>query len=590
MPIAARPKFHLIIAWLLLATLSILITGYGSWINNHAMQMPLVDILRNPALYPHDAFVSTLKNYPVTLWRVVAWLGRFIRMDYILFTGFVATRLLLIAAGGILAWTMIPGSRNAALSAMIFMAMGLRPIIGAGTIMPEYFEQTGLAMAVYLLAMSAFFARRRFAWAVLLVCGLYLNIMYGIFFSVYLAFFVIIDCSFLRQWRRWLMPAGIVFLCVLPLAIYTLRAMRPEAYDLDAWLAVNLIRAPHHMDPLAWRFDQWLRLGLLALLCLLVAILNRRHYPFIFRVVLSSSISCLFWLGLSLIARFSRSPSMLTLHAARGTDMFYCLCGGATAALFGTIAEKQLKTRVGICLMPIVLALFFMPWTSHHLGLLIAVLAGMAAAFLWRADLKFRHLVLLPLAVVLAWAVIQTDARHWSIRSRHHTEILAAAQWARENSAVDSEFLINPNWDEFRALAQRSVYVTWKDGGALPWSRSFARLWLDRFNSIGIDLRASNGKKHELNKKISREYEMLNDAAIARIADREPIDYWITSRDHQTAFPMVFEFKGIKIVRIKKRGRSFGVSSFTGCGFQPLSVLSDKDSGIPLVLNRIEHE
>ena len=547
---STRPGVILLACYLLLVCISVLVTGYGSWISNHAMQMPLVDILRDPRLYPNDAFVKTLHDYPVLLWRVVAPLGGFIKMEHILLGGFVLTRVLMIAAAWMLASTLVPRSRTAALFAMAFMAMAPRPIIGGGTIMPNYFEQTGLAMPVYLMAMSAFLAQRRYTCALVLATAVYLNIMYGIFFVVYLVFFAISERSFFLTWRRWVGPALLTVLLVLPLAPYTLAAMHPTPYDLDAWLKVNLIRAPHHMDPLAWRAERWLRIAALAAICLCVTAWCRRTYPVIFRLVASATSACVFWTALSFAARFSRSPSLLTLHSARGTDFFYCLAGIATAALIAAELEQKPDARNGLILAPAMLALVPQPWYGTAAPFLLAGFAAVALVLSRPSRVQFHRAAAILIAAVLAWGIAQMGSRDWRIIQRHDKEVAEIADWGKKKTPVDAVFLINPTWDDFRALAQRSVYLTWKDGGALPWSRPFARLWLDRLDSLGIS--NPDKMKHSELGLLSDYYERLDDQSVARIAQRTRLDYWVIDKNHPTTFRTILQCKKHKVVEIKQ--------------------------------------
>ena len=53
-------------------SISILVTGYDTYIDNHALQLPIVDRLADASMYPGDPFVDTAPYYASVLWRLVA--------------------------------------------------------------------------------------------------------------------------------------------------------------------------------------------------------------------------------------------------------------------------------------------------------------------------------------------------------------------------------------------------------------------------------------------------------------------------------------------------------------------------------------
>lgn len=66
------------------------------------------------------------------------------------------------------------------------------------------------------------------------------------------------------------------------------------------------------------------------------------------------------------------------------------------------------------------------------------------------------------------------------------------ADFAKAKTSRNASFLVNPRrgsgWEIFRALSERSVLVTWKDGSAMLWDRSFVKQWSERLKSLGFDI------------------------------------------------------------------------------------------------------
>lgn len=540
---------------LLFAAASVGATGYGSFVGNHAIQIPLVHILRDPTLYPGDPFVDTLRDYPVALWRVIAVIADWVPIRAILIGGFPLTRLLVVASAGILASVLSPQSRLAVLCAMAFMAMAPRPVLGGGTIMPPIFEQTGLAVPIYLMAFAAFFARRRYAFVLLAALGAYLNIMYGAFFAAYLGLAVLFEPSHLRDWRRWIAPLGVLLLLTAPLAVQTLRELHPKPYDREVWLAVNLVRAKHHMDPLTFRPEQWLRMGLLILITGFAAAQCRRSNPSITRLAAAASLACVFWMGMGLAARFLQSPSLLTLHSFRGTDFFYCLAGILFATYAGTRLQGPTQRPMGLVLLPLLCAIVLQPWYGYLLPFTFVVVAG--TSLLWRSNAPAHGRWAVPSLVILAilWAAFRIGLRDGEILSSPDKDLEKIASWARKETNKSSAFLIHPNWNEFRILAQRPVYVAWKDGGALPWNRAYAKIWLERFESLGISLADMRDQSDDVDKLMDRRYERLNVEAAQAIAEKAHLDYWILEKGRKVPFPSVYETDDWKVVALENPSR-----------------------------------
>ena len=124
--------------------------------------------------------------------------------------------------------------------------------------------------------------------------------------------------------------------------------------------------------------------------------------------------------------------------------------------------------------------------------------------------------------------------------------------WATEKTSSDDVFLIDPNWEEFRALSQRPVFVTWKDGTAAVWDRSFVEEWAARIESFGFSFE----KTDELGtpdgfRPLTRFYENMGDEDVITLSNSYPIRFWVISVDHTSSFPVVFQTAGYKVLDLK---------------------------------------
>jgi len=144
-------------ALLVIWAASIALTGLsiGAPGRNNELHFPLVQVLNDPALYPGDPFAATLAGYASMVWPLVAIPARWIELQWLLIPLAVLERLLVLWAGGRLARALAPGSDLAVIGAWILFAGAPRPLVGAGTIVTGEFEQTGVAVALFMLAAAA---------------------------------------------------------------------------------------------------------------------------------------------------------------------------------------------------------------------------------------------------------------------------------------------------------------------------------------------------------------------------------------------------------------------------------------------------
>ncbi len=66
--------------------------------------------------------------------------------------------------------------------------------------------------------------------------------------------------------------------------------------------------------------------------------------------------------------------------------------------------------------------------------------------------------------------------------------------WARRSTPADAMFLVPADLDGFRTGARRPVWITAKDGGAVPWEPALHPLWRDRMAEVAA-LTSLEGRK-----------------------------------------------------------------------------------------------
>lgn len=533
---------------LLLTPLSIMVTGYGVYLENHAMQLPLVQMLNDPGrYYEHDPYAQSLLKYGAPVWHLTAWLVDRWDLEDVLAVLFVIGRVLALAGAGCLARVLAPGSRVALVAAMVFIAAEPKPLVGAGTILEKIFEHTSLGIGCFLLAFAAALARRPWAWAVAWVLGFYCNPMYGIFASVYLGLYVLAEPDFIADWRRWRNPLIAALALIGPLMAWSLFSMRPQPYDHDVWFQVAMLRLEHHMNPLAWSPLDWLLTMLLIGFAAWGAWRSRDEDPRLTRFLGAAAVGCVLWLGAAFVAIFIRNHTLLVMHAGRGSDLFY---------LFATIGLIAVLVPRGVAQAPmppaLVLLLILIPGYFHGVRSLFYFLLIPLMVYVW----KLREPVSPRLAIALLIGLFamlgvtrQILERGGDLTITVGNDVRKIGQWAREETPRKSVFLVDPEWEEFRAIARRSVFVTWKDAGAIPWQRDYASEWIARLRALGADVLAARDKG-EAQDDVERAWEELTDERVTQLARDYGIDYWIVHEDKKSRFREVYDYGDSRVLKV----------------------------------------
>jgi hypothetical protein len=570
-----------LLAWaLVFAAASVLFTGYRVYFHNQALQIPLVRLLNDPSLYPHDPFAATLQYYASPVWRVVAWGARVVPLEPVLLVFFVFARFLAIYAAGNLALALAPKSRLAMAAAMAFIATDPVPIIGGGTILMPYFEQTSLAVGFFIMATAAFYRRRPVAWAIWLAAGFNCNGLYGVYALTYFGAAFLIGSDYRREWKRWVGSLGLFAVLSIPAIALSAAAFGKGAVSTDLWVAACRARVPHHIFPSTWPWIKFARFTVLMLVVASGVLLGRRDTSVRKQVFAWMAVS-VGWVLIAMAAEGLRSPSMLILQPARATDLWYCF---AVIALMAACLETDSGTAQPTSPSPsfvrrgdtsplakgglrgVCAALAIVPFVLFHPGgyeglVLAALLVASVCLLRLRRDMVSGDRLAIAVAVlILAIGLHAFGARFRETRSLSRAlvttptgSIRRVDDWARANTPKDAGFLISPNWGEFRAIAQRPAFVTWKDGSALLWYRPFAVPWSERMRALGYDVSKGQLPSPRINSHLDKLYDALTDSDALRLAERYDLRYWVVAAKHKSALPVVYANRYFKVLSFSRK-------------------------------------
>ena len=550
----------------ILSLVSILVTGYGVYVENQALQIPLIHYINNSSLYANDPFGQTLPYYASVIWYLVALGDRIFPLEPLLFTLFVVERLLVVFAAGYVAKTFAPQSKLAIVGAMALFALGLGgPTLGGNALVINYFEQTGLSIPFFLLAFAAFYRQNPWLAALWTAIGFNCNSMFGVYTLTYLGAAFLLDFDYLRHWKKWLLGFGLFLLLASPGIAITLAAFGREAADKDLWYLVSQVRFPHHLFPLTWNPIEFGKYGAIAILLLAFLYQNRDRWQKLAKL-------CNIWAGISLLwliyafvaAYVTKSPSMLVMHPGRAITLWY---GIAAIALMCAMAHK-LETTKGTtrrAFWVVMLGASFLVWYPI-IGpfILGAGLIAIAIHPVWYYILGRGngHRIALLLALWVVFMGLTSVQQRWgkgqsfmsAIFYRPTTTVEQVANWAEKNTVTDAVFLVDYGlgWQQFRAQSKRPVFMNWKDGSAILWDRTFVTSWIERLKAVGFDIAEKGMNLNKAINKLDNLYQKLDDKAVAQLKSRYQIDYWVVPNQKDSNFPTVFKTKAFKVLNLTK--------------------------------------
>lgn len=539
---------------------SLLVSGYGVYVGNHPLQIPLVQFINNPALFPNDPFAATLPYYASTLWKGVAWLTRLFPLEPLLLVLFLLERLLVIYAAAHLAKVFAPGSRLAAIGAMVLMALDLAgPTLGGNSLVVNYFEQTGVSIPFFLLTFAAFYNQRPLWGGVWYAIGFNCNSMFGVYAGTYMAAVFLLDPAYRQNWKKWLPGFGLFLLLASPAIVLTIVAFGRPAGDQELWYLISQARFPHHLFPLTWNPVEFGKYGVLLGLVLTLLYQHRARFGKLFRHgTIWAGVSVL-WLIYAFVAAYvTKSPSMLVMHPGRGLTLWY---GFASVALIAVCAV-WLESSRGFYQRSFLVTVFSAAIVIWHpiVGpyILAVLLVAISLKPIWHYVLcrgSTNRLALLLTIWVILMGLVNTHERlgqdgnlRAALINEPSAPLLEVSQWANQNTPQDAVFLVDPKMHSFRPLAQRPVFLTWKDGSAILWDRSFVGPWTERLRALGLEISQKGLAEGRADRQLGKLYKQLRDADVKQLQSRFSLRYWVVEPEHPSNLPIVFQNQHYKVL------------------------------------------
>ena len=581
----------------LLALTALSVFLYGFVYNTHPnldQIVPFIQKIRNPALYPHDPYISTLAAFPSLYPYLMAWLSRLIPLPLLHWLLYLPLKYLLLDTAFRLTNTLFPRSRAGWIAAFLFACSPLAnafALFGEDPIMKNTLYHSSCAGPLALLALL-FFVQERYVPAFAMLGSVY-------YLNGLLANFVAIMFGFATRraprpvWRGWVTFAAIV----APWLIWY--TARPNVFGGPTQVFISTLRAwdPGHYFPSGWAFEKWKHIGIFIayLMFFLIRGLASMRPAGTVRAFLWAFGAM--WLAALVFGEWLPIPQLIALQFFRSDVLFVSLgLIFAAAYLQGLLETKSIRDVALAGLLVLVLTEIATPF--YALPALVVLLLSQSRyrraseVFLWgfllvcvsdlvRTPLGMKKtlLVIAGLSVLLmarpkpersvssssrvatAWvlglalvpflSIVQYRAatRDFAFISpaRRDWEVLQV--WLRAHTPVESIFIVPPDWDGFRVFSERTPFVEWIDAAAMHWAPGFEREWRARLEALGLgplieaEARLRMPKRtrdadEEFLQQVAAIYRGLPAARFQAVADRFGARYLVTEADHVLPFPL----------------------------------------------------
>ncbi len=540
--------------------------------------LPMARWLMNPSLYPTDPIRGSFARHASLFWRMVAAMSKHWSMEHVLFFLFVLAKLIFFLAIGRLIATCVG---NRLLGACIVVVLALSPAFGSATpiggtiILPNTSEQGTLGLPILLLA-GVFLVEGRWLTATVIAgAAVYIDAIQFLHTLPAFAVFAVLDW---RERKRRIVAAALVGAGIFaPWFIHFHRSLAvsfPKGY-----VSTLLYFYPYHTT-LRWTsFSSLAEVGIIIVsMCVMGFIGEKRRllHRETRLEILAGSYLALLLTGI-VVDKFFLSPESARLMLLR-TDAFLLVYAILAILIYGVNLTASVKTFQPITVMMVLSAILLS--VKPYFSFLFLFMLVMWIDPKERAE---RFLLTIfgwfnwPSAtrIVVAWCCLAVLAKG-AIRDPFHSipellqggssgilakdifsvpsvgrlynftipptseeiEFYQAQLWARDNTPVDSRFLVPPGAGGFRVLSERSSWGEFTDGNAMYFDPSFATKFLTRILAIHKPIAAQGLNVAAL---LREYYERLSWEQIRGIATRNNLNYIVQYREIKYPKSPVFQ-------------------------------------------------
>lgn len=213
--------------------MNVITFGFDYGVGNHSIQLPLVNWLKNPSLYPGDPITEYFERYPSFFWHLIALGSNWLGVRELLFLMFILTKILFFLA----ITRLLSGFISSYASiAIICVATALSPMLNHATpfgnsdMLESIQTHSSLAVALLLWLGPLLIERRWLMVGCVLGVGAYVNALFVLYALLPVLAFSWLDW---QSHKAKILQAGAVFATVLFPWVLLSRGKLPLSYPPD---------------------------------------------------------------------------------------------------------------------------------------------------------------------------------------------------------------------------------------------------------------------------------------------------------------------------------------------------------------------
>ncbi len=569
------PVAKYVFAVLLIATLSALQDSYQYGNGNQVFQLPKVHQLIEPELFPEDALVDSLRNYPSAAYPAIAWTASAfdVEVEALYLVLWAGVRLSLVALIMLIASRFVhdfPGLVFVTLAACTTQWAIRRTAIGGEHIMTQHLTHTELAFTLQLGALAAWLYRRPILAGALIGAAVHVNAMTTVHVSGFMLLLWALDEDRFHRRNLWALIVAAAIAAPHGLEIYgAMSGSTGAAAETERfWELLRIRNAPHY-------FIHVLSIAVLISISTVFALISReRNTPKPLRRMMFAALiytSAMFVMA-TVGVHLSSSKLVVLLHPLRGDKMLHLVFVLAVPVFIWLNASKE-RTGAGAPLLAPITAAFMLGYTPPGVALIMlpallglwthwrdkqkiggldargfavggialvalgllalphttlyavtlfaAGIAGAVIAICRRPEpAVLAFVTLISLGLMMRGLGLPQERPEW-YRAGEDPSFVQAAEWAARETCPSARF-ITPVWMEgWRCLSMRGTLAQYRDLSAKHWDVGFEEGFWER-------LEALNGAVYfgpDLAQRLRTQYLQLHPEQLLVASETYSIDY-----------------------------------------------------------------
>lgn len=504
-------SFDIIIILIMMFASVVFTHKYVYGVSDHAIIIPFIKSLVNPALYPNDYLIMERSNFPMNFFGLYVFLIKYYHfsLQSLFFMSYLISIFFIFLSVFLLSMTIFEKKEVAVLSLVMLVFLPISTL-AAVPIYDKIFLMRTAAYPMFLFSLY-FFLNKKFDLSFAFqAAGLFVHPLSAFYMQAILCVLTVLHIkeiglkkvltyAFLlaAAWLCWVMFAASSSYHILNPSVGLFRADQK-------WVDLLKLRLQHHTFPF-YRQNEFFTEAFFFLI-FLISWKCKPKEEFHRAAKVITGIVALFFICGAVFTTLIPLTIVINLELYRSSVFLgYLMIIYFANYLFNSLVSKRLIDRLWI------LCLLMLLVFNDRSFVLLLFLSG--AIFIYGSmEIKKPLTQKILIGVMICFAFFFGMMRaapsetFFSIDNAQPKQWLDMQKWARDNTDIADTFIVSTEMTGFRVESERTIYGDWKDGGQLFFNPSFGYKWLKRMKKLGFAM----GRPLELGFALLREQDFVN--------------------------------------------------------------------------------